>query len=49
MCIKNGPLQSLLPRLQAVSLNQSEAVDPFEINVSEEDMAQEDVRATPSY
>ena len=41
-CIKHGPCQSLLPRLQAFHLEEEE-IDPFDTNVSEEEMAQEDV------
>ena len=41
-CIKHGPCQSLLPRLQAFHQEQEET-DPFECTaVSEEEMAQED-------
>ena len=42
-CIKHGPCQSLLPRLQAFH-QEEEETDPFECTtVSEEEMAQEDV------
>ena len=41
-CIKHGPRQSLLPRLQAFHLEEEE-IDPFNTNVTEEEMAQEDV------
>ena len=44
MCVKHESCQCLLPRLQAaVNLEESEEVDPFEINVPGEDMAQEEV------
>ena len=40
-CIKHGPCQSLLPRLQAFH-QEEEETDPFECTtVSEEEMAQE--------
>ena len=42
MCIKHGPCQSPLPRLQAFHFEEEE-IDPFDSNVSEEDMAQEDI------
>ena len=42
-CIKHGPCQSLLPRLQAFH-QEEEETDPFECTtVSEEEMVQEDV------
>ena len=42
-CIKHGPCQSLLPRLQAFH-QEEEEIDPFECTtVSEEEMAQEDL------
>ena len=48
MCIKHGPSQSLPPKLQAVGV-QDEEINPFiilekgDMDVSEEEMAQEDV------
>ena len=48
MCIKHGPCQSLLPKLQAIRVYDEE-IDPFiiseqeDMEVSEEDMAQEEV------
>ena len=41
-CIRHGPCHSLLPRLQAFHLEEEE-FDPFDANVSEEEMVQEDV------
>ena len=38
----NGPCESFLPKQQAVCIH-SEEIDPFECEISEEDMAQEDV------
>ena len=42
MCIRHGPYESLLPKLQAVCVHNKE-IDPFECDITEEDMAQEDV------
>ena len=41
MCIKLGPLESLLPKLQALG-NQRDEVDSFECMISEDNLAQED-------
>ena len=42
MCIKHGPCESLLPKLQAVGTPRDE-VDLFEHSISEGGMAQEDI------
>ena len=42
MCIKHGPCESLLPKLQAVGTPRDE-VDLFECSISEGDLAQEDI------
>ena len=42
MCIRHGPCESLPPKLQAVCIH-IEEIDPFECDITEEDMAQEDV------
>ena len=42
MCIKHGPCESLLPKLQAIGIPTHE-VDLFECSISEGDMAKEDI------
>ena len=42
MCIKHGPCESLLPKLQTVGTPRVE-VDLFECSISEGSMAQEDI------
>ena len=42
MCIKHGPCQNLLQRLQASQLD-NEDDDPFDAQISEEDMFEEEV------
>ena len=42
MCIKHGPCQNLLQRLQASQLD-DEDDDPFDAQISEEDMFEEEV------
>ena len=42
MCMKLGPCESLLPKLQAVGTPR-DVVDLFECSISEGDMAEEDI------
>ena len=42
MCIKHGPCQRLLQRLQASQLDDEEH-DPFDAQISEEEMLEENV------
>ena len=42
MCIKHGPCQNLLQQLQASQLD-NEDDDPFDAQISEEDMFEEEV------
>ena len=43
MCIKHGPCQSLLSRLESTAHDEDDVSDPFDIQISEEEMCLEDI------